>query len=428
MMGIIKRLGIDSDEGKHIFKYISRQDLEEMLTAFHAVTKLNITLISAGEEIIESWGEQYDFCRQYEEAGGPEAGCILEQARAGQMAMEFGEVYVFGCHCGLNHIVYPIVVKGQQFGSVLAGPFRMDEAEEDFLEGMEIAENVSAEQQRELLQSVRFIPVFAPAKVTQISILFRYLCRSVLVESRDMIAANNGKLLQQSRINESIQLYKNSGVRDSRKYPVDLENEVISAVKANDQEKAREKLNDLLGHILLYEGHDIIKVRYRIVELCSLLSRASINRGADPEQMLDLNRDLISSVMGARNIYDVCYRLQDNFEIFTDNLFQSTEHRSRVVKNAVEYIARNFSEEITLTSAAEELHVNASYLSMLFRQVTGMTFKEHLNHVRIEEAERLLANTNYPILEIAIACGYRDQSYFTKVFKKYTGLTPRQYR
>ena len=65
---------------------------------------------------------------------------------------------------------------------------------------------------------------------------------------------------------------------------------------------------------------------------------------------------------------------------------------------------------------------------MLFRQVTGMTFKEYLNRVRVEEAERLLTNTDYPIIDIAVACGYRDQSYFTTVFKKYTGLTPRQYR
>ena len=77
---------------------------------------------------------------------------------------------------------------------------------------------------------------------------------------------------------------------------------------------------------------------------------------------------------------------------------------------------------------ADHLHVNTSYLSTLFRQVTGMTFKEHLNRIRIEEAARLLSNTDYSVMEIAIACGYKDQSYFTKVFKKLTGLTPKQYR
>jgi YesN/AraC family two-component response regulator len=104
------------------------------------------------------------------------------------------------------------------------------------------------------------------------------------------------------------------------------------------------------------------------------------------------------------------------------------EKSSRIVKNAAEYISQNFSEDITLATVADHLHVNTSYLSTLFRQVTGMTFKEHLNRVRIEEAARLLSNTDYPVMEIAIACGYKDQSYFTKVFKKLTGLTPKQYR
>jgi len=64
----------------------------------------------------------------------------------------------------------------------------------------------------------------------------------------------------------------------------------------------------------------------------------------------------------------------------------------------------------------------------LFKQVTGISFKEYLNKVRIEEAKSLLEHTDYSIMEIAVACGYSDQSYFTKVFKKATGITPKQYR
>ena len=413
---------------KHIFKYISRQELEEMLGAFHRVTKLNVMLITEeGKEVI-TCGEQYAFCREFVRLGRPEKSCAQEHARAGQMAGNFGESYVFSCHSGLNHIVYPAMIKGRQIGSVLAGPFLMEDPDETLLEEMENAKELTSGQAGSLLRNARSIPVFSPEEVAQISVLFRFLVRSVLVESREIIAANKEKLLQQSRINESIQLYKNSGVREDRSYPIEKENELIRCIKANNREKAREILNVLLGHILLYEGHEITRVKFRIVELCSLLSRASISRGADANMLLELNQKLISSIVNARNIYDVCYRLQDNIEIFTDNLFQSSEHNNRVVKNAVEYVARHFPEEITLAGVAEELHVNTSYLSMLFRQVTGTTFKEHLNRMRIEEAERLLTNTDYPILEIAIACGYRDQSYFTKVFKKYTGLTPRQYR
>ena len=86
------------------------------------------------------------------------------------------------------------------------------------------------------------------------------------------------------------------------------------------------------------------------------------------------------------------------------------------------------NRQITLDETAEHVHLHPSYFSTLFKQSTGSSFKEYLNMVRIEESKRLLANTDFSIIDIAIAAGFEDQSYFSKVFKKYTGITPKQYR
>ena len=86
------------------------------------------------------------------------------------------------------------------------------------------------------------------------------------------------------------------------------------------------------------------------------------------------------------------------------------------------------SGELTLEEVANHVHLNPAYFSSLFKQSTGSSFKEYLNMVRIEESKRLLANTDYSVIDIAVASGFGDQSYFCRVFKKYTGLTPRQYR
>ena len=83
---------------------------------------------------------------------------------------------------------------------------------------------------------------------------------------------------------------------------------------------------------------------------------------------------------------------------------------------------------MTLESVAAHVHLNPSYFSTMFRQATGSTFKEYLSMVRVEESKRLLANTDYSLIDIAVATGFQDQSYFSKVFKRYTGLTPGQYR
>lgn len=99
-----------------------------------------------------------------------------------------------------------------------------------------------------------------------------------------------------------------------------------------------------------------------------------------------------------------------------------------IMKNAIHFITENYAYRITLSDVASEAHLNPAYFSSLFKQSTGISFKEYLNLVRIEESKRLLITTEFSIIDIAIGIGFEDQSYFSKVFKKYTGVTPKQFR
>lgn len=98
------------------------------------------------------------------------------------------------------------------------------------------------------------------------------------------------------------------------------------------------------------------------------------------------------------------------------------------IKKAIRYISQTFADNLTLEDVASHVHLNPAYFSTLFKQSTGSSFKEYLNMVRIEESKRLLINPEYSIIDVSMAVGFMDQSYFSKVFKKYTGLTPKQYR
>nr|WP_282450298.1 AraC family transcriptional regulator [Blautia obeum] len=101
---------------------------------------------------------------------------------------------------------------------------------------------------------------------------------------------------------------------------------------------------------------------------------------------------------------------------------------NEIIKEAIRYISQTFAGNLTLEDVASHVHLNPAYFSTLFKQSTGSSFKEYLNMVRIEESKRLLINPEYSIIDVAMAVGFMDQSYFSKVFKKYTGLTPKQYR
>lgn len=125
----------------------------------------------------------------------------------------------------------------------------------------------------------------------------------------------------------------------------------------------------------------------------------------------------------------LCCKLQEIVETFSRSMFQHTPNKnSEVIRKAMTYISANFHTVITLEAVAGYVHLHPSYFSTLFKQSTGSSFKEYLNMVRIEESKRLLANTDFSILDVAIAAGFEDQSYFTKVFRKYTGMTPKQFR
>jgi two-component system response regulator YesN len=98
------------------------------------------------------------------------------------------------------------------------------------------------------------------------------------------------------------------------------------------------------------------------------------------------------------------------------------------IAHATAFIQESYSQDIALEDVAVQVGVSAGYLSRLFRQVTGETFKAYLTHVRLQEAKRLLTQSSAKVYEIADSVGYNDQHYFSEVFRKNTGLSPLEYR
>lgn len=98
------------------------------------------------------------------------------------------------------------------------------------------------------------------------------------------------------------------------------------------------------------------------------------------------------------------------------------------MKMLLEYIQNHYSEPLTLTGVANHFHFNPSYLSNYFSMHNKEGFIEYLNKIRIEEATKLLVQSDIPISEIGPMVGYSDHSYFSKMFKKIKGMSPSQYR
>lgn len=95
---------------------------------------------------------------------------------------------------------------------------------------------------------------------------------------------------------------------------------------------------------------------------------------------------------------------------------------------AVSYLHEHYREQIGLSEAAGEAGLNPAYFSFLFKQEMGIGFSAYLLELRMERAKALLRGTNDKIKEVAYQVGFNDYHYFSKAFKKLTGMSPLDYR
>lgn len=98
-----------------------------------------------------------------------------------------------------------------------------------------------------------------------------------------------------------------------------------------------------------------------------------------------------------------------------------------VVQNAAKFISENYNADLKLESLATKYYMSPWHFSRLFKSVTGMGLNEYINIARIRAAEKLLTDTDLPITKIAAECGFNDSNYFSNVFKKVKGITPKKY-
>jgi two-component system response regulator YesN len=113
--------------------------------------------------------------------------------------------------------------------------------------------------------------------------------------------------------------------------------------------------------------------------------------------------------------------------LITDDM-ENYDSRERHVVAAEDFIRRRYREDISLSAAASELGLSESYLSRIIRDLRNRTFVEMLTSYRLRAAVELLGDQRLRVGEIASLCGFRDQGYFARTFKRSFGLSPTLYR
>ena len=108
--------------------------------------------------------------------------------------------------------------------------------------------------------------------------------------------------------------------------------------------------------------------------------------------------------------------------------FESFQKNSNQFDKIIEYIEKNFTENISSKSVSEKFGYNESYFCKRFKEIFGITFSNYINRLRLEHSCKLLTSTNQSISLIATSCGFSDINYFSFTFKKFFGVSPSGFR
>jgi two-component system response regulator YesN len=98
------------------------------------------------------------------------------------------------------------------------------------------------------------------------------------------------------------------------------------------------------------------------------------------------------------------------------------------ISMAKKYINNHYQESLSLEDVAANVELTPTYFTKMFKEQTKLTFIDYVTDVRIEKSKELLLNTKLSLKEIAYEVGYKDPNYFSRVFKKWTNLSPKHYR
>lgn len=111
-----------------------------------------------------------------------------------------------------------------------------------------------------------------------------------------------------------------------------------------------------------------------------------------------------------------------------DHVSVASSNKSRLIYECRQYIDEHYEENLTVSEISRHIGVSLSYLSRVFKASTGNTIINYINEKKIEKAKDYLANTDMKIYEIADKLGFENTTYFSYFFKKYTGMSPKDYK
>lgn len=326
--------------------------------------------------------------------------------------------YIYYCHLGLVFVASSLSDEtGLLVGGLVMGPLIMGDP----------ADTLAELPQASMREAVSALPALPTSAVNDLA---EVLC-AVAAYTAGMPHSHLGPFVyeQQQLLNALSDTRESAAGCDSSRYLIDCEKQLCQLISSGDKAGAQKLLNEVLGYIYVQNAFDLATIRARVVELIVLLSRATIDAGADMHEILVFNTNYIEKIEQFTSIEELSVWITGIMHRFISYAFDFRQVKhSDVVYKVMEYVKAHFDRKLTLEDIAGHVYLSRSYLSSVFKEETGKSLFAYINAVRVERSKRLLLDNSIRLVDVAGLCGFEDQSYFTKVFKRLVGVSPKRYR
>lgn len=406
------------------------ETLSEYLTssieAFSDITGIPVTYFNNADQIVCEFKKDDKICNIFQIYTEKDSPCRKNLSSAGQFASRLGEPYIFLCKAGLANIAISLIIDEVFSGYFVAGPIIMGELRSSIARNFNHLNDLNESQKAIAKMFAGKMKVFEPNQISQIALLF-YNCIITSVSGANDYSALRTQYSEQNKVNISIQNYKKKHM--SVEYPYDLEKVLIDNVSSGQVTSAKENLEKLLSTFSILEAGNLEGIKAKTLWLFAIIIRIASENDSNLNQIIDTDLDIINRLNDTESYNELVSVSVNLITLISKNMLSSIySGRSQIIIKALQFINKNYQEKISLKDIETNLHVNASYFSTLFKQEMGVTFTDYLNSLKIEHACHLLTETNLSIIDVSLSTGFDDQSYFTKVFKKAKGMTPKAYR
>ncbi|WP_163540083.1 AraC family transcriptional regulator [Gracilibacillus sp. YIM 98692] len=327
---------------------------------------------------------------------------------------------------GLEYISVGVWEKQTFQGCLLIGPFVSNISIFDLIKD-KISENrIPISERKQLEQFYQALLVLSDTECESIGTMVINLCEHRLVHTKQAVSPLPKPTIKDPLSTMSIE--ENVEIIEQR---YQQQNQLMHAISKGDKEAVNHLVNynsPILAFSDRIPGSPIRSSKNISFTTNTLFRLAAERSGVHPVYLHNISERFAILIERTTTIP----KLQKLNVLMANEycdlvITHATGHYSQIVKKAVDYIQLHLGEYLTLKHIAEQIHVNPSHLSRKFKEETKMTVTDFINQKRVEEAKLYLRRGSISITDIAFMIGYNDLNYFSKVFKKWTSLTPSQY-